>query len=130
MLGKIIVMKSLAISRITYSVTNIAEIDNFTQKLNKILYSYLWDKKERIKRNTLIVKIEWGGIEMLDIQSHFIAIKTVWVKRILSSSAQWSIIGKNIITKFNKNGLLLYVNDPEINYLEKLPPFYKQVFQD
>ena len=129
MLGKITVMKSLAISKITYSVTNTAEIDNFTQKLNKILYSYLWDKKERIKRNTLIGKIEWGGIEMLDIQSHFIAIKTVWVKRILSSSAPWSIIGKNIITKFNKNGLLLYVNDPEINYLEKLPPFYKQVFQ-
>ena len=66
---------------------------------------------------------------MLDIQSHFIGIKTVWVKRILSSSAPWSIIGKNIITKFNKNELLLYVNDPEINYLEKLPPFYKQVFQ-
>ena len=35
MLGKIIVMKSLAISKITYSVTNTAE------KLNKILYSYL-----------------------------------------------------------------------------------------
>ena len=77
MLGKIIVMKSLAISKITYSVTNTAEIDNFIQKLNKILYTYLWDKKERIKRNTLIGKIEWGGIEMLDIQSHFIAIKTV-----------------------------------------------------
>ena len=114
-------MKSLAISKITYSVTNTAEIDNFTQKLNKILYSYLWDKKERIKRNTLIGKIEWGGIEMLDIQSR--------VKRILSSSAPWSIIGKDIITKFNKNRLLLYVNDPEIKYLEKLPPFYKQVFQ-
>ena len=66
---------------------------------------------------------------MLDIQSHFIAIKTVWVKHILSSSAPWSIIGKDIITKFNKNGLLLYVNYPEINYLEKLPLFYKQVYQ-
>ena len=55
-------------------MTNTAEIDNFIQKLNKILYTYLWDKKERIKRNTLIGKIEWGGIEMLDIQSHFIAI--------------------------------------------------------
>ena len=52
MLGKIIVMKSLAISKITYSVTNTAEIDNFIQKLNKILYTYLWDKKERLKRNT------------------------------------------------------------------------------
>ena len=96
MLGKIIVMKSLAISKITYSVTSrsTAEIDNFTQKLNKILYSYLLDKKERIKRkNTLIGKIEWGGIEILDIRSHFIAIKTVWVKLILSSSAPWSIIG-------------------------------------
>ena len=39
-LGKIIAMKSLAISRITYSVTNNAEIDNFTQIINKILYSY------------------------------------------------------------------------------------------
>ena len=74
-------------------------------------------------------KIKWVGIKMLDIQSHYIAIKTVWVKRILSSSAPWSIIGKDIITKFNKNGLLLYGNDPEINDFEKLPPFYKQVFQ-
>ena len=69
-----------------YSVTNTAE------KLNKILYSYLWDKKERIKKILQIEKIEWGGIDMLDIYSHFIAIKTVWVKRILSSSAPWSII--------------------------------------
>ena len=39
------------------------------------------ENKERIKRKTEIGKFENDGVEMIDINSYFKAIKVAWIKQ-------------------------------------------------
>ena len=50
---------------------------------SKVVYNFLWKKKDRIKRNTLIGKVNQGGIGIVDIESKFSAAKASWIRRIL-----------------------------------------------
>ena len=57
--------------------------ENFIKGLNRTIYNFLWGTKDRIKRKTMIGKIEDGGIEIVDILSKFCALKAAWILRIL-----------------------------------------------
>ena len=127
--GKIIVIKTLALSQIIYSATNTHIPDYVIPRLNTIVYNFLWENKERIKRKTLIGKFEDGGIEMIDINSYFIAIKVTWIKRLMNSESNWSVIGNHSINQFGGRNLLLRITTSDINYINNLPVFYKQIFQ-
>ena len=97
---KIIVIKTLALSQIIYSATNTHIPDYVIPRLNTIVYNFLWENKERIKRKTLIGKFEDGGVEMIDINSYFMAIKVTWIKRLMNSESNWSVIGNHSINQF------------------------------
>lgn len=49
-----------------------------------MIFNFIWKKRDRIKRNTLIGKIEKGGINIVDIESKFLAAKASWIKRIIN----------------------------------------------
>ena len=127
--GKIIVIKTLALSQIIYSATNTHIPDYVIPRLNTIVYNFLWENKERIKRKTLIGKFEDGGVEMIDINSYFLAIKVTWIKRLINSESNWSVIGNHSINQFGGRNLLLRITTSDINYINNLPVFYKQIFQ-
>ena len=126
--GKIIVIKTLALSQITYSATNTHIPDYVLPRLNTIVYNFLWENKKRIKRKTLIGKFEDGGIEMIDINSYFKAIKVTWIKRLMNSDSNWSVIGNHLINQFDGKNLLLRITTSDNNYNNNLSVLYKQIF--
>lgn len=128
--GKVSIIKSLAIPKILYSAVNTAIPDNFTNKINKILYGFIWNKTERIKRNTLIGDVDMGGVGMIDIDTHFSALQTTYVKRILySDSGSWTHLSKEYIHTFGKHITMSmnYINEAEFPLLNQIPEFYKQL---
>ena len=46
-------------------------------------FTFIWGKRDRITRNTLIASVSDGGLNMLDIQSFVLAFKAAWFKRII-----------------------------------------------
>ena len=55
------------------------------------------EKKDRVNRKCLIGPLEKGGLNMIDIEAKFDAIKAVWLKRFINASLQsdvpsWSVI--------------------------------------
>ena len=66
LVGKIIVFKSLAISKIVY-VSLISSISGcILDQLNSIHKEFIWDnKKAKIKHSTLIANYEQGGLTLL-----------------------------------------------------------------
>ena len=57
-LGKIQVIKSLALSQLTYILTPLVTNQNFISEINNIFYSFLWNNKsDKIKRTVLITMI-------------------------------------------------------------------------
>ena len=126
--GSVTIIKSLAISKIVFSVQNTYMPPDITLKIEKVLYSFLWKNRERIKRKILIRKIKNGGINMLDVESFFKSLQCSWITRIVKNSN--NLIGNSIIDNFGADKLLLKINNINISYINNIiSPFYKQVFK-
>ena len=65
--GKCTIINTLAISKILHNASILQNPDNeYFKNVSKIIYNFIWKKRDRIKRNTLIGKIEYGGIGIID----------------------------------------------------------------
>lgn len=96
-LGKICVIKSLVFSMILYPVSVIpCTIPNsFIKKLKRMLFVFVWGSKwEKVKRDTLILPIDSGGVNMIDVESQIIALKLTWVRKVLNEEfvSPWKAI--------------------------------------
>ena len=130
--GKIQVIKSLAISKIIYAATmTCTPSPGIIKKINTLLFKFLWGSTDKIKRNVLINEIENGGLNMIDIESQFNAIKAAWVPRILKCKTQnWCNIPIYYLQKYGDDFNLLksnLINIKSSPYLLTLPLFYQQV---
>mgnify|MGYP000527767340 FL=1 len=133
--GKCTVVNTLAISKILYNA-NILENpkSDFFKAASKLIYNFIWKKRDRIKRNTLIGKIEQGGIGVINIESKFHAAKASWISRILNEN---SVIHRALSAVMRQYKLTIsdILKTTEYNFLEssffkmlKLPVFYGNVF--
>ena len=58
------------------------------KQIQKIIYNFIWNKRERIKRNTLIGSINKGGIGVIDIESKIKGLRTAWISRLVKLEGQ------------------------------------------
>ena len=57
--------------------------DNILKLVGKLFYNFLWDSKSaKIKKNTIIVPITLGRLNMIEIFSLHKAAKCIWIKRL------------------------------------------------
>ena len=85
--GRICIIKALAVSQLIY-LMSIIPSPSPTQfkQINDLLYGFIWDnKKDKIKRNTLIGPIVNGGAKMIDVQAQNKSMKLAWIKRIMNN---------------------------------------------
>ena len=113
LIGKITIVKSLAISKLVFLFTSLSNPDyTFFQSLKKTIMKFIWNNKPaKIKHSILINDIKNGGLKLLDPKSFCEALKLSWVKRILGkeNSCIWSTlvqkqlecVGGNFIWKCN-----------------------------
>ena len=82
--------------------------------MNKIIYSFLWKKQERIKRKTMIGNIEQGGLSMIDVEIFHAALKSKWVGIIINNCDKWSAVGNHLINSFASDILLFKIHVHDI----------------
>ena len=130
--GKCTVTNSLAISKLVY-LANILELpdENYIKKINRLIFNFIWNKTDRIKRNTMIGKIEDGGMGITDIESKFKALKASWVRKLENTdhcilSYLNSYVPKNI--DFNYLAMTSEKRIENFEIIQAMPLFYKQVF--
>ena len=86
--GKVCLINTLAISKFIYTASILDYPNDETIKLlNKSIFHFIWNKRDRIKRNTMIGNISEGGISLIDIKSKIKSLKASWVGKIYSSNA-------------------------------------------
>ena len=67
LLGKITIIKSLALSQIVYLMSSLPSHQKILHEINSILYDFLWDGKgDKIKRTEMINDYDTGGLKMID----------------------------------------------------------------
>ena len=91
--GKITVIKSVILPQILYLSSNLAIPDGFVSKVNSLMYHFIWSANmDKVKRATLINKIEDGGLKMIDLETMIKAQRVMWVKRFFRQTdfASWT----------------------------------------
>ncbi len=109
MQGRIIVVKSLGISQMTYPLMNTVVPKRALAEINKVVYEFIWQGRQRtkIKQSVFIQEYRNGGLKAPDIYSSYQVWKFFWLNRLINmENSKW----KNLITKeINKMGGLEYL---------------------
>ena len=126
MIGRIQVIKSFAIPKILYRATLIACDKDSIQKLNSILFSFVWKGKDKVKRVALINPIEKGGLSMPDLNSMITTQRVVCIKRYLDPyPAGWKMFLDSYLK--NVGGKFLFHCNFDYKKLSiTVPYFYKE----
>ena len=92
--GKVLVFKTLGISKMQYLAQMTLIPKHIIQKLIDIQEKFLWKNgKPKIKHSTLIADYKDGGLKVVDIDSKFRALKLTWLKRLCDDNEHpWKII--------------------------------------
>ena len=83
--GKIVVIKSLALSKLSHIalvVPNLAK--NHLKKLENILFSFLWSNKSaKVSKIDSYKPLKKGGLGMVEVSTFWNSLKCSWTRRIL-----------------------------------------------
>ena len=116
LVGKINIIRSLAIPKIMYSCNMLAIPKHFVKKAESIIYRFLWNGKDKIKRNVIIQEYENAGLKMPDISSMIKANRISWVKRLLDDDSEQSwknnfdAIFRMLVVKTSSNVILIWIS--------------------
>ena len=133
MIGKIrLIIKSLILPLFTFCATSSIIPCKYVKEIERCCYRYIWDNKnDKVKRNTIIGGYEKGGLNMIDFESYFKAIKASWVTKLMTPGiANWKIIPLKFFSYFGENFLIFKANldnEKSLPCLDSLPEFYREV---
>ena len=128
LLGKITIIKSLAVSQIVYLLSSPPSHQKIVYELNSILYDFLWDSKgDKIKRTEIINDYDKGGLKMIDIQSFNASLKTKWVQSYLNTEnkGKWkALFGYDLERYVGKLLFLCNLKQKDAIIAENKGPFF------
>ena len=92
--GKILVFKTLAVSKLLYVYTFKSPSTQIIETLNSIQMKFICSKKRpKIKHSTRIADYKDGGYKDIDIETKISSLKVKWVSRLLDDNFHpWKII--------------------------------------
>ena len=103
LLGKITIIKSLAVSQIVNVLPSLPTHQGALKEINSLLYDFLWDKKgDKIKRVEMINDYDKGGLKMIDIRSFNESLKMKWIQGYLNNDNQgkWKLFVDYFLRKY------------------------------
>ena len=133
--GKILIFKSLAISKLIYVCMMKSPSKKIIDQLNTIQKEFIWNnKKPKIKHSTLIANYSEGGLKDIDIKSKITSLKVKWITRLLDNNFHpWKIVPKyyfsnvgGIIIIFHSN---LQLSKQCSIRIKQIPAFYQELVQ-
>ena len=82
--GKILIIKTFALSQILYAMSVLNIPDNYMKEIDEIIYEFLWScKQHKVKKRVIIQSLENGGCGMIDLAEIDKVQKLKWIKKIL-----------------------------------------------
>ena len=93
-IGRITVIKSLALSKLTHVALVCPHLQkDVLKEIETLSYNFLWKKKpDRMKRDITTQSIENGGLGMMKIEEFWNGLKLSWCRRLLTSNGAWTKI--------------------------------------
>ena len=128
--GKIVIFKTLALSKIIYVACMSTVPDLIAKLVEQIHKDFIWNKKRsNVKHSSLIAEFSKGGLKDIDIPSKFKSLHLGWIKRIFDDNFHpWKNIPLHYIKSVSYNTSLFLPNllIPD-NILQDVPEFYRNM---
>ena len=126
--GKIVIVRSLALSQLLYATSVMYVPEDFIIKVDKDIQSFIWNNKPpKIKKSTMISDISQGGLKMPLFSEIVKAHKVMWIKRLFEEKqCKWRVLAHTLmgLSKFE-----LICKFSHIYLTTETTNFYKQVLQ-
>ena len=120
LLGKITVVKPLAISQLIYIMFSLPTCVDIIKEVNNLFFKFIWDGKgDKIKRLILFNEYENGGLKMLDVVTFSKSLKACWLQKYFESTdnAKWKYFLEESLDKLGGN-LIFYGFLRDVNLLD------------
>ena len=127
--GKITIIKTLAIPKLLYLFLNLPDPpQSFIKQLEDIIYKFLWNAKpSKMNKQTIELKKEEGGLNMININIFLAGLKISWLKR-LKINADFSTRVLNFYPVM-KNTLKMGGEVTKVILQKKFNPFWEDVIK-
>ena len=79
LLGKITIIKSFLLSKMTYVFSVFPTPQEFIKQLNTIMYNFLWNGPDKIARIAVVNDIKFGGLRLTDIETSIISVLLYYI---------------------------------------------------
>ena len=88
--GKVTIIKSFLIPKFVYVCSLLPTPKEIVNKLNQLLFKFLWNGTDKVTRVSVINDYEKGGLKMIDLESMVKSLRLAWLKRLFNdSNATW-----------------------------------------
>ena len=126
--GRVLIVKSLGISQLIYSASNVDVPNYVISTVKKRLFSFLWkNKRDKIKRVGLYQNYDKGGLRMPDLECMIKALRMTWIPRLLKEGHQsWKTVPDHFFKRYGGLEFILSCNY-NVKFFENLPNFYKDI---
>ena len=104
---------------------------NLYKNVKKSMFNFIWNKTDRIKRNTIIGKISDGGVGIVDFELKLRAIKASWICRICKETSNLYNVVNSYCSRYGVNIEYLVKlserNNVNFEIISCLPSFYREI---
>jgi len=106
--GRINIVKTLAISKLTFVCSVLDTPNGFSAKVNDLIFKYIWKyKNPKLKKTTIMKSKNEGGLNMIDFILFDKALKITWVRCLcFDDNRPWKLIPLSLLSKLG--GKLLF----------------------
>ena len=104
-IGKVTVIKTFVISKLNHLLISLpTPSPSIVNTLNDMMFKYLWNyKPDKIKRMQITQDYQNGGLRMINLDSYIKALKSTWIRRLLTNNgALWIDVFEHIIGNVTK----------------------------
>ena len=125
--GKVLIIKSLAVSQIIHLANLQPFPDEYIIELERLLYNFLWGgKTHKVKKNMIVQNYTSGGQNMVDLKTLILVQKLKWIKLYLHNhNCLWQNTMEKLIKVENLN--LLLRSNFKVKKLPQTSDFYTEV---
>ena len=92
LIGRIQIVKTFAIPKLMFRASAISMSKDLVKEAESIFYHFIWNEKDKVKRNAVISEVENGGLNMLDTESMIRTKRVICLQKFLEDyESPWKI---------------------------------------
>ena len=128
LIGKIVILKSLAISKLIYVISSAQVPTYYVTKIQQNINSFIWNNgSPKVKNEVLQKNIKDGGLKAPNFAVQLTSIRIMWIKRFLmDNNARWKFLSSAFFPLFDLKDIFVSRCDVEFLCLN-IPDFYKEI---